>query len=267
MLYSITNQLKSLHDERRFPIGQVVSYGDRANPRRNAVVIGESLGKFQNGQECIFLDDGKKGHVSPKVVEDPGGWEKVDYVMSDEELARALRNAERNKREIEKQKEIEKAQEESRREQEHASLLEKYPHLTQQEQTSKSSHTLAAANIRKELKRAFPGVKFSVRSECFTGGSSVDIRYTDGPDRESVEEITNKYQEGHFDGMYDIYEYHHKVWTEIFGSAKYVMVERDISEETRRQAARELDMDPDGDLGVDDHRDIRRKANEILERQ
>jgi len=61
---------------------------------------------------------------------------------------------------------------------------------------------LAAANIRVELRRAFPGVKFSVRVPHH---GSVYVRWTSGPTRQEVEAIANRYQGGHFDGMEDIY--------------------------------------------------------------
>lgn len=71
----------------------------------------------------------------------------------------------------------------------------------------KSEYALAAQEIRKELKSAFPGIKFSVKSSSASMTSSVDIRWTDGPIAKEVEKITGKYQYGHYDGMTDCYEY------------------------------------------------------------
>jgi hypothetical protein len=67
-----------------------------------------------------------------------------------------------------------------------------------------------AAAIRAELKAKFPGIKFYVRSESFSGGDSVDVDWTDGPDLEEVETIVSSYQAGHFDGMEDMYIYDDK---------------------------------------------------------
>jgi hypothetical protein len=39
--------------------------------------------------------------------------------------------------------------------------------------------------VRKVLKTAFQGVKFSVRSDTYSGGASIDIRWTDGPNPRS----------------------------------------------------------------------------------
>lgn len=84
--------------------------------------------------------------------------------------------------------------------------------------------------IRAELKEVFKGVKFSVRSETFSGGNSVHISWKDGLLTKEVEAITNKYQEGRFNGMEDIYEYSNT--NENLAQAKYVSCSRDMSEET-----------------------------------
>jgi len=38
-----------------------------------------------------------------------------------------------------------------------------------------------AKRVRKALKHYFPAVKFSVHSKVYSGGSSIDVRWTDGP--------------------------------------------------------------------------------------
>ena len=56
-----------------------------------------------------------------------------------------------------------------------------------------------AKEIRKELKIKFPGVKFSVRTKKYSGGSSISVSWTDFPTVESVKEITNKYKSISYD--------------------------------------------------------------------
>ena len=56
-----------------------------------------------------------------------------------------------------------------------------------------------AREIRKELKIKFPGVKFSVRTKKYSGGSSISVSWTDFPTVEAVEEITNKYESIRYD--------------------------------------------------------------------
>ena len=43
------------------------------------------------------------------------------------------------------------------------------------------SLTDTAKLIRATLKAKFPGIKFSVRSSRYAGGSSIDVRWNDGP--------------------------------------------------------------------------------------
>lgn len=57
--------------------------------------------------------------------------------------------------------------------------------------------------VRKALKETFPGVKFSVRSEKYAGGASIDIFYTDGPTRDQVDSVTSPFRGAYFDGMTD----------------------------------------------------------------
>jgi hypothetical protein len=80
------------------------------------------------------------------------------------------------------------------------------------------SGKLAAMNIRRQLKNAFPDTKFSVRMIH----DEIRISWFDGPSGTEVRAITDKYEEGHFDGMTDSYEYRTSPWTSVFGSSKYV---------------------------------------------
>ncbi len=61
-----------------------------------------------------------------------------------------------------------------------------------------------AKMIRVELKRTFPGIKFSVRSSTYSGGASIDVSWTDGPTESLVERVTSKYQSREFDGSIDM---------------------------------------------------------------
>jgi hypothetical protein len=89
----------------------------------------------------------------------------------------------------------------------------------------------AAKNIRIELRRAFPGVKFTVNTKQYSGGNSINVRWIDGPTTAQVDDIIKAYSAGHFDGMTDCYEYRgDRAFTEAFGSAKYVFSERDYSD-------------------------------------
>lgn len=87
--------------------------------------------------------------------------------------------------------------------------------------------------IRKELKEKFNGVKFSVTSSTFSMGDSVDVSWIDGPTVKEVQQLTSKYQQGHFDGMTDMYEYSNNI--EGLPQSKYVQESRKQSEETSKK--------------------------------
>jgi hypothetical protein len=61
-----------------------------------------------------------------------------------------------------------------------------------------------ATLVRDRLRREFPGIKFSVRSKRYTGGSSVSAYWTDGPLEADVRPILNEYSFSDFDGMIDM---------------------------------------------------------------
>jgi len=104
-----------------------------------------------------------------------------------------------------------------------------YAGLLQLSPENRNSLTTAAKNIRAELKRAFPGACFKVRSDRFSGGDSIDVSWIDGPTFKQVEAITSKYQDGHFDGMEDMYHHGDEAWNVVFGDAKYVHEQRRLS--------------------------------------
>ena len=58
--------------------------------------------------------------------------------------------------------------------------------------------------LRAALKKAFPGVKFSVRSSTYTGGASIRVGWTDGPSSKAVKDVADAYAGGRFDGMIDM---------------------------------------------------------------
>lgn len=89
---------------------------------------------------------------------------------------------------------------------------------------------VAANNVRTELKAAFPGVKFSVRTSRFAGGDDLRVEWTDGPTEKQVNEIISKYAAGSFDGMIDLYTYDNDEFNKLYGSAKYVSASRSYSE-------------------------------------
>jgi hypothetical protein len=182
--------------------------------------------------------------------------------------------------------------EQSRKSQERATkraaLPKLYPWLeTVQQQRgngtrTKSSHALGAANLKTELAREFPGVKFSVKSESYSGGDAIRVHWNFGPTSDEVAKFTDKYSEGHFDGMTDSYDYNHdNVWPDVFGGAKYVTESRhfrsgvddpsgtDFYERVGRELCTLQLMEYEGQytrhlLGQSDDRDLSQHINGLL---
>ncbi|MGJ9414420.1 LPD29 domain-containing protein [Aeromicrobium sp. CF4.19] len=62
-----------------------------------------------------------------------------------------------------------------------------------------------ATALRKALREAFPGVRFSVRMARGSAYGWLGVAYVDGPTWEAVRAITNGFQSSYFDGMDDGY--------------------------------------------------------------
>lgn len=61
--------------------------------------------------------------------------------------------------------------------------------------------------VRTALRDAFPGVKFSVRSDTYSMGASIRVRWTDGPTSSDVERVAGVFAGADFDGMVDLKVY------------------------------------------------------------
>lgn len=164
------------------------------------------------------------------------------------------------------------------RKQRREALPAKYPHLlTIQANPKTSSHALGAKNLRLELARAFQGVKFSVKSDSFSGGDSIDVDWTDGPTTAEVKQVADRYMEGSFDGMTDSYNYDSdRVFTDVFGGAKYVQEQRKASPDFIRRVALSMgyseeavSFDEWGNLkmtaGYDEERRVMREVHETTD--
>lgn len=85
--------------------------------------------------------------------------------------------------------------------------------------------------IKTDLKQAFPGIKFSVTSENYSMGDSVNVNWTDGPLYDRVNELVRKYQYGKFDGMTDHYEASNVI--DELPQTKYLFLHREIGAEAK----------------------------------
>lgn len=64
--------------------------------------------------------------------------------------------------------------------------------------------TETAKLVRLELTKHFPSTKFSVRSQSYSGGASINISWTDGERAKVVEAVVNGFEGRSFDGMNDL---------------------------------------------------------------
>ncbi len=111
--------------------------------------------------------------------------------------------------------------------------------------------------VRAALKREFPGVKFSVRSDRYAGGASIHVGWTDGPQTAAVDEVVQPYAGSSFDSMADMKTSNY-AWLSPDGTAviardgepvpegarlvsfmaDYVFTEREFSPEYRKELER-----------------------------
>lgn len=113
-----------------------------------------------------------------------------------------------------------------------AELRAQYPWAKARSEKT-SEYARAASNMKKELTKAFPGVKFSTRSESYSMGNSVTVSWTDGPAEKQVDEIAGKYSYGTFDSQTDCAgedtSPYGRAVGEVLGRARHVSANRRYS--------------------------------------
>ena len=100
-----------------------------------------------------------------------------------------------------------------------------------------SQSAQAAALIKKILKKEYPNIKFSVKSDNYANGSSVRVSWTDGVPEKNIESFINQFQYGTFDGMTDCYNCDN---VKDMPQAKYCFTNRRISTEKREIIRKQL---------------------------
>jgi hypothetical protein len=175
-----------------------------------------------NAEFDIVYECGKFSKRLPECILRGVQWAIYDEVVSADEISRLCVNAE--ERAAKEKDEEEKSALAFAAEVERLKIAPEYAHL---EQGNCSSSKLAAKNIRKELKQ-FKGVKFSVRNRHY---GSVDVNWTDGPTLEQVKNIVDKYKDGYFNSMEDIYVSSGSPFNMVYGSVQYPGAYRKCSDE------------------------------------
>jgi hypothetical protein len=111
-----------------------------------------------------------------------------------------------------------------------------------QTKTYKTGAAECAAAVRVELKKAFPKIKFSVRSSTFSMGNSVDVSWTNGPTTDMVDAIVSRFQYGTFDSMTDCAG----IKENFTGpGARFVSTHRTISDDMKAEARKRIAKEAD----------------------
>lgn len=71
------------------------------------------------------------------------------------------------------------------------------------EQATRLDPAATTPHLRRALKAAFPGTKFSVRLSRGTGYGNCHVSWTDGPTGDEVRTVTEQFRGQGFDGMTD----------------------------------------------------------------
>ncbi|WP_146126561.1 LPD29 domain-containing protein [Burkholderia multivorans] len=170
----------------------------------------------------IVFDNGTMSYRLPECILRGVQWRIYADIATADDIAAALANAATTQ--AHKAAQVSEAKQRDDDERAHLAKADAYRHLKQG--TDVYSGKLAAANMRIELKRAFPGVKFSVR---MTYHGAVSVCWTDGPRQAKVDAICRKYKAGRFNSMEDSYEHATQPWHHVFGGLEYLSVSRDES--------------------------------------
>lgn len=177
----------------------------------------------------IVFENGTMSKNVPEAILRGTQWRIYDEMVNSEEIDQLITNYKETYLRAEKKRQ----EVDEKRQNEREGLRLKYSYLKQVSNNESSSKT-GASNIRKELRRVFPKTKFSVR---MSGGHAIDITWKDGPTKKQVEAISDKYQEGNFNGMEDIYEKDNgNVWPDVFGGDRFVFTHRSYSDRLVQKA-------------------------------
>lgn len=195
-----------------------------------------------NGREVIKLDEPYEGAYFSGTVDELGRYAKpisekfgIGFYYdtdaepaTDEEIAAAR---ERNARWEAEQKAKARAERESK-ERAKAAQLARYKDFYGEPGDGKV--VTVAKHIRKDLKTAFPGTKFSVTKR---DSGCIDVHWTDGPETADVRAIIGKHEHPCTPDRWndDLWEHTPTAFTEVFGGVDFLFLHRT---ESRREGKR-----------------------------
>lgn len=107
------------------------------------------------------------------------------------------------------------------------------------------TQTVVAKTVKAVLKKAYPTIKFSVRTSKYSMGSSITVYWTDGPMTTSVYALIGHYCGASFDGMTDSKSYHDAdttisedgTITHVHYANDYIFTSREVSNFEEKEKA------------------------------
>lgn len=219
--------------------------------------VGSLSGVVSYGGNATFNIAFENGDITrglPESILYGRQWQIFDEIKSPAETAEILKNAEE-----EEQRRRQESEEEARQFKAECERLKSAPEYSQLSQEKKGA-VQVTGNLHRELKAAFPGVKFSVRKR---GYDSVSVNWTDGPTEEQVKSITGKYRDSYFDGMQDMSVSCSSPFNEIYGGVGYVFVDREYSDSMKKRGIGILKVKYDHLIGDEEITLSRYNAGEL----
>lgn len=217
-----------------FEVGQAVTYNSK---------IGYVFDKREKDDETVYdlvfrRPDGNtsliveyfthrnisvEGHVDAECVRAAEGVESISADAVADLVAKAQAESER----VDREREEAKRSTESAIEAEIAATKAEFPWAKQ----DGTPWARGSANLKTQLQMAFPSVVFSVKSDSYSMGNSISVKWTDGPSEKQVSEIADQYQYSTYNYHADIIESrkHGQGFRTWMGQAKYVSSQREIS--------------------------------------
>ena len=185
----------------------------------------------QVGQRVHCILNGTMSLSTPEcLVRGSVEWRIYDNVVSIDEVNKAIENVEITINNKTNEKAIEKAKFDD-------AVLQlqndpQWEHLDKENAKKQCGGKYVATQIRVGLKKLYPNLKFSIRSDY----SSVTIGWTDGPTESNVKKFTNLFINSEFDSYTDYSNAKITPWNVTFGGCQYVSCNRDVSDDAIEKA-------------------------------
>lgn len=211
--------------------GTVVAIHGSQSPESVGSLAGGFVATGGNAYIDVIWDSGARSNKVPECIVRGVQWQIFDEVRSTDDILDAIDNARRYDIRATASAEGKAARLRAERDEHRAN----YPHLVPVAEGQDNGSKLAAKNIRIELKRSFPGVKFSVTTDY----NSINVSWNDGPASSLVKPFVNRHSSGTFDGMTDCSGWDDEnTFGQVFGESRYANCNREVSDESLEVIAR-----------------------------